>query len=366
MTKYPSISTFREIAGRVPTPPAVSILLPFHPVVSSTVELEHRIKIALENVGHQLHKDYTSDVALSVMDRLEKLVQQLNYKTKSKSIALFASPHTSKLVYLESPVDEKITISEYFSLRGLIVDSKQLREYLVLVLSEKQCRFLLVEEDRITRVMTDKPTEAWAYVNENPERVANFTDPGDRNEIVMDKFLHNMDQELSHVLALHPLPLFVLGPEKVVGHFKGHSRHVAQIAGYVHGSYVNVRGPELPGLVQPCLEAWRQQNRRTILHVLETAANEKRVSTGIQEAWAAASHNNGRLLVVEDNYHFSARRGDAADQILPENAPGENPFWIKDAVDALISQVISQNGKIEFVNDGALKDYEHIALIRYH
>jgi len=302
MTKYPSTAVYKDIMGRVPMPPAVSILLPVHPVSSSHTELQHRLKVALENARHQLLQNYPVDTALAVMERLVRLEDQLDYTTWHKSIALFASPHLGRLCYLDTPVKERTTIGDTFAIRDLVADSKELRQYLILLLSDKECRFYLAAEDRLERLKTGAPAEVFAYVNEKPERVANFTDPGDRKSIVMDKFLRHMDEELTRVLSLHPLPVFLLGPEKVIGHFKAHSRHLPHIAAYVQGNYIDIPESQLRPLVQPHLEAWQKNHQQSILSLIRKAVDDNRLSTGITALGADTANKNGRLLVVEKGY----------------------------------------------------------------
>ncbi|HVU94127.1 MAG TPA: hypothetical protein VHE34_02845 [Puia sp.] len=366
MIKYPSTAIYKDIMGRVPIPPAVSLLLPFHPVFSSHAELKHRVKIALENARHELLRNYTAETTLAVMEKLARLEAQLDYATPHKSIALFASAHLGKLWYFDTPVEERLTIGDTFAVRDLVADSKQLRNYLILLLSDKECRFYLAGEDRLERLPASAPTEVFAYVNEKPERVANFSDPGQRKEIVMDKFLHYMDDELSQVLTRHPFPVFLMGPEKVIGHFKAHSGHLPQIAACLHGNYIDTQEFQLLQLIQPALEAWRRQNKQSILTLVRKAADDKRLSTGITAAWSDAWHNKARLLVVEKGYRFPARRGDTPDQIFREDSAENNPFYIPDAVDALIGQVIANGGDVEFVDDGDLAECQHVALIRYY
>lgn len=366
MIKYPSTAYYQDILGSVPVPPAVSILLPFYAVFSSRAELQHRVKITFENVRHRLLNSFTSEIALAVMEKLEGLRLQVNYRTRQKSIAFYASPHKSKLCYLDTPVEERIVIGDTFAVRELVADGKQLRQYLIFLLSDKECRFYLADGDKLELLKTAVAADIYAYVNEAPKRVANFTDPDDRKEMVMEKFLHHMDEELTRILVRHSLPVFVLGPQKVVGHYKLHSRHSGQITACVHGNYLDTEEPELQALMQPCLEVWRQHNRQTLLSLVGTAAGQKRLSSGIIDAWVAVWNNNGRLLVVEKSYRFPAHRGDTPDRIFREDLPEDNPFCIQDAVDALIGLIISQGGDVDFVDDGVLEEYGRIALIRYY
>jgi len=341
MIKYPSTTAYQDLMGRVAAPPAVSILLPLHPVLGARGELQHRVKIALENVRHQLLKTYTSERVGFVMEKLEGLRQQLHGDIRQKSVGLFASALKSRLVFLESTVEERIFIGESFAVRELVADSKQLRNYLILVLTDQECQFYLAGGDRLERLRTGTPADVFAYVNEKPERVANCSDAAARREIVMDKFLHHIDEELSHILALHPLPVFVLGPERVIGHFKAQTRHLPQIAACVYGSYAEAGEGELRELVRPCLALWQQHNRQMLLSLVKTAVDENKLSTGIDQAQADATRKNGRLLIVENSF----------------NANG---------LDELIGGVVAQGGDVDFVDDGALREYQRIALVRYY
>ena len=44
----------------------------------------------------------------------------------------------------------------------------------------------------------------------------------------------------------------------------------------------------------------------------------------------------------------------------------QNDFHIKDAVDDFIEMVLHSGGDVEFVDEGILNGYEHIALIEYY
>jgi len=62
----------------------------------------------------------------------------------------------------------------------------------------------------------------------------------------------------------------------------------------------------------------------------------------------------------------TARRG-ASEGIIEELVePYNGFFYIKDAVDDIIEKVLENGGDIEFVDQDVLRDYGHIALIRYY
>jgi hypothetical protein len=62
-----------------------------------------------------------------------------------------------------------------------------------------------------------------------------------------------------------------------------------------------------------------------------------------------------------------------AGKALPQNHSGhkaEKPYskfsYIKDAVDDVMEKVLETGGDVEFVDEGMLKDYDHIALVQYY
>jgi len=90
------------------------------------------------------------------------------------------------------------------------------------------------------------------------------------------------------------------------------------------------------------------------------------LSAGIREAWKASSCLNGSLLVVEKGFVYPARKAPEPGSIYKEATHADNSFYIKDAVDDVMEKVLAAGGDVEFVEDGVLKQYDRIALIRYY
>jgi hypothetical protein len=72
------------------------------------------------------------------------------------------------------------------------------------------------------------------------------------------------------------------------------------------------------------------------------------------------------LLLVEKDFIYPAHQGAEPDSVYKEDLNMNNPFYIKDAVDDVMEKVLAAGGDVEFVSNGALKDYGHIALIRFY
>ena len=183
----------REVMEAVHYRPAVSIIIPFEPKMSLKTELANSLKTAANKVEKELLENYPDELGMLVMQKLRAVIKDLNFNTHKKSIAIYVSPVFEKVLYLDIAVEEKIIVDESFEIRDLVYSKKQLHKYLVLLLSNKVSRIYLGNTETFVRLVSDTPESVYAYVNDVPERVANFSDKSERKEVMMDKFLLHVD-----------------------------------------------------------------------------------------------------------------------------------------------------------------------------
>lgn len=359
-------SEIREVMGAVHYRPSVSIILPFEPKMNLKTELMYSLKMAVKRVEEELQATYPGELSAIVMAKLNTLVKNLNFNTYKKSIALFVSPVFEKVLYLDVPVEEKVIVDESFEIRDLVYSKKQMHKYLVLLLSGKESRMYLGNSGDLVRIISDRPERIDAFINHVPERVANFSDVSERRDVLMKKFLYHIDHSLDIVLNAYPLPLFVVGTERILGHFKQITRHEKAIVEIIHGNYEESSPSQLKDVLQPYINDWKKVKEKDLLNRIEEAAGKKKLAVGMQAVWQDASHKKGQLLIVEKNYMFPAQHSSSDDVIEKLEAPYNRFFYIKDAVDDVMERVLDNGGDVEFVDEGLLKAYEHIALINYY
>ena len=333
--------------------PAVSVIMPLKIQRNLKTELTHSLKIAADKVERELKNNYPPEKTALVMQKLRALIKNLDFNTQKKSIAIYVSPVFEKLLYLDIPVEEKIIVDESFEIRDLVYSRKEAQQYLVLILSGKESRIYLGDPSGFERVISSIPESVYAYINEAPERTGNFSDINDRKETVTDKFMHHIDNAVDTVQNMYHLPLFVLGTDKILGHFKNITRHKKAIAGYIHGNYEKTTLPELATVLGPYVADWKEVKQKNLLNQLEEAAGKKKLAFGMTDVWSEAVNHKGRLLLVEKNYMFAAEHGSLKDVIYKADRKYNKFLLIKDAVDDVIEKVLEGGGDVEFVdNDG--------------
>ena len=359
-------SELKEITNAGYYRPAISIVLPFEPKMNQKAALSHALKLAADKVERELKENYPADISGLVMDKLRNIITNLNYNTHKKSIAIYVSPVFEKVLYLDIAVEEKIIVDESFEIRDLVYNKKQSHQYLVLVLTGKKSRMFLGNSKSFVKIITDTPGSVYAYVNEAPEKVSNFSDASSRREIVMEKFLRHVDNSLGIILNAYHLPLFVLGTERIVGHFKKLSKHSSAVVEYIYGGYDDATAAELAEILQPYTTKWKEVKQKEILNQLEDAAGKKQLVVGMRNVWREAMNHKGRLLIVEKDYMYAAQRGSGKNVIYMPVKPYSQFSLIKDAVDDVIEKILEQGGDVEFLHKDVLKDYQPIALIQYY
>ncbi|MBI1782852.1 MAG: hypothetical protein HYR66_16030 [Sphingobacteriales bacterium] len=354
-----------EVMNAISYLPSVSIIMPFEPKTNLKTELTHKLKIAGDKVEQQLFENYDHEKASVVINKLRNLLSILNYDTDKKSVVLYASSVFEKVFYLDIPVEEKIIIDESFEIRDLVYSKKNFYKYLVLILSAEWTKIFLVDAKQFTRVKTNAPDNVNTIWNDAPSKTANFTDPSYRKEVMLDKFLKYADEGLSEVLKTMSYPVFVMGADRTIGHFRKITGNAQHILDYVHGSYEESTEVAIRFALEPYIDAGRKEKQLAFIGQLNSAKNTGKLVTGVENIWSEACKKNCRLLVVEKNFTYAAQK--ISDEIIvPYSGIGKNGIFIKDAVDDIIEKVLLNGGDVEFVDEGIMGEYKKIALIQYY
>ena len=346
--------------------PAISIILPFDPKMVGKAAIALRLKDAARQVEQALLDSYSSEMVFLMMQKLKTIFDHLNFSTHKKSLVIYLSPVFEKVLYLDIMVEEKIVVDTSFEIRDLLYSKKQMQQYLVLMISARESRIYVGDGSKLVRIVSNPASVAIAGSNDCPERVENFADPAHRREVFMDKFLHQVENSLELILRAYPLPLFVMGSKKIVGHFHKVTRHPHAIIDCIYGNHEHVSLADLHQVLLPHISDWKWVKEQALLQKLDEAAGKQKLVTGIKNVWQESNHHKGWLLVIEKNYQCAGFTGINEDILYHSIAPLVNYSPVKDAVDDIIEKVLENGGDVEMVDDGILKAYEKIALIKYY
>lgn len=360
----PLTPQIKELLAAVPDSPAISMIIPMETIgASPIVTLQHKLKVLADQLGHELKAKYAEEACKAVMDRLSSVIATLHIEKHKKGIAIFVSPDFGKVVLLDTFVREKVVVNSSFEIRDLLQDKRQADKYLVLLLSCRQRRLYQGSTAEFLKIIDGVP-QVLTGDDVDREQGANPVATESGKETLMDHFLHQVDREIGQLIARDHLPVFVMGAKRVLGHFKKITRNRAGIATYISGNYDRLGFAQLQKLLEPYLVGLRTGHQEKLLALLDRAADQKKLIVGITQVKEAALNKRGQKLVVENNFVYpvhpfltASGLGAAQDQ--------QTFFFLPDAVEDVIANVIANGGDVDFTDNYSLDKYEHIALVTY-
>jgi hypothetical protein len=322
--------------------------MPFDPKMGMKNKLTFSLSKATDKVVSELRDNYPGEMSLLVIQKLKAIIKNLDFNTHKKSLAIFVSPVFEKVYYLNIDVEEKIIVNESFQIRDIVYSKKQSQKFHILQLNEKSGRIFLSDTNSSVKMIP-------GYLPDTPTV----------NDIAIENFLHHVDDSLDKILKSDRLPIFVMGTEKIVEQFKNLSIHNEAFVEYVYGDFKECSLYEdLKRFLNPHLANWQEIKQKNLLHQLREAASKDRLSFGIEDVQREVINPKGRLLLMENKYLFDSGLWNA--RVSNDRVAGPyNKFsCIKNPIDEMIEKVLENGGDVEFVNNGLLKDYRQIALIK--
>lgn len=322
--------------------PSVSIIMPFETKVSEVRELTCRLDLAVKKVADELLAQYPEKRVSPILDKLKHLVINLDYHSQKQSIALYVSPLVEKVFYLNFTATEKIVVDQSFEIRDLIYSKKRNLQFLVLLLSDHSSSLYLGNCSERMLLKMDFPQK------------------------VQHESLYHTDLELSDFLKQYHLPVYVIAAKSIIGDYKKVTRNAGHIIQYIPGNYIEAGENDIRMLVEPYTSVLSKMRELNILYELERAADTHKLSFGISGIRAAINERKGRLLLVEKDYMQPAKQDLYVNHIKRNDLTLNNPSYVKDAVEDAMEKVLAIGGDVEFVDNGVLKDYGHVALINHY
>jgi hypothetical protein len=161
------------------------------------------------------------------------------------------------------------------------------------------------------------------------------------------------------MLNCYAYPVIVMATERTGGHFKKITANDTHIATFIHGNFEDAAESSLLQSIAPCMEQWDRLKQQHLLEKLEKSMGAGKVAAGPRSVCKEALMHKGRMLLIEKTYQYKL-------DIPPAGDKAPKPFYFYDKIDEAILNVLESGGDVEFVDDGALAQYGHIAMIKYY
>jgi hypothetical protein len=343
--------------------PLVTITLPTHRTAPDNQQDPIRVKNLIAQAVERLLSEFNKREVESVLRNLERAAGEIDYHSALDGLAIYVHPDFYRLFLLPFPLKERVSIDESFFTRDLVYALNRTQRYWSPVLSEKPTRLFEGTRESLIEIQDG----GFPMFHEGPGGEEPLPGGfGVRKSHIRDeyhrKFFRQVDQALTPFLTDDPLPLVVIGVERYLSFFNEVTSHQDKIITTLTGNHDQTPPHELSKLVWPLVELNLSEQRKQSLLELDKAIGERKVLTSIGEIWRYAREGRGRLLLVEENFHYPARIDESGHVLLPCDDPTA-PGVIDDAVDEIIEAVLAHGGQVRFLEDGLLAEHQRIAFV---
>ena len=356
--------------------PSISITLPvYYASPTDLQQTEIRLKNQLAQTEERLLKSYEAREIAPLMNRLHALADSVDVHRRAGGIAIFANPDFGRVMYLATPLEERVVIDDNFATREIVRALLTSPRYRVLSLTEESAQLYEGRRDRLHPVKNAHFPLARGIEGVETELPGTYgVEVSELQKAEQRDFAERVKHALKEVADHDPLPLALVGVERTLASFdaatSGHADEKFNVIARMHGNYEKVGIAELEGklwpLVQPNLNGARERAKER----LEEAVGVDKAAFGLQKTWEHA--NTGRIdtLLVERDYMQSAR---VVESEMPfgalepcDDCDGKESGVLADAVDEIIEIVMRNSGDVVFVDHDELVEPGHIAaILRY-
>jgi hypothetical protein len=350
----------------------VSLIIPL-PKIAGFERTDHAvIDKAIDKLNILLGGEFKPELVKEFTDRLHELKGKIAIEAGMEGLGIFISPKLLKVVQFPFPVKEKMLAADSFEVRDVMFKEFGIPEYFVLKLTNNQVHLLKAKGNEMEEIhnldfpmgFTDdyeynKPSIASSdsYSRKNPER-----DKSNMKEIRAEAFYHELDKKLRKYLD-EDTPLMIAGVKKDIGYFEKETENKSRIAGKVEGSFDGYNSEELKTDAWRQMQAYSLKRERKMVSDLKELFGRELVSIGIKNVWRDARLGKGNILVVEKDFSKPAFLGDDEYRLLLRPPVGDHKI-VNDAVDDIIETVMQKDGRVVFVHNDVLREFEGIALVK--
>ena len=337
--------------------PSISILLPTHRTFPENDQDALLLKKLMREVESRLLAEFDKKKLNGLLSKLRKIIEAVDVRMNLDGLAIFVNREFEKVVRLPFPVRERIIIDETFATRDLIRAVNRGINYYVLSVSANFVRLFEAHRDSFNEV-TER---GFPFANPFPMG-SNLEESTSQKEARLKEFFNIVNKTFIQIHQAHPMDLAIVGVEKNLSFFCGQSDLTQFMITCIEGNHDHTSAHDLGKIVWPHVKKRMADKRHELVRQLDRYVGQKKLVTGLEEVWRLAMQDRGELLVVEEDFHQSAKIHQGKNILFTEGQQAE-PGVSDDIVDEITEKVISSGGRVVFVDNGSLLSKGRIALV---
>jgi len=352
LTTRRGLLRWRTIADLTVAPgyPCISVLVPTTPA-PRMLDADRHLMTDLVGQAESELDSHELPARGRLMTELRDLAHQVADEPTESGQALYVSLAIRRSLVLPISVTPRAVVEPTFATRDLVRALHATPPHLILTLDPEGAHLFHAQG------MTMNPVASITMGTDT----ARHPPTAQPSTLATDTFLAEVDYQLGRHRLAFPSPLVLAGPEALLAAFTQHSSHLERLAGQLDTAQYPTQPDILRGSSIALEEYLISRQHSALALVRQTLERDpQRVVTGIEEALLECRRRPPLMLAVETSYTVP---GQHTGQPLTGPADTNRAPRVHDLVDDLIEIVIHRGGLIALVDDGALGEHQHIALV---
>lgn len=349
-----------------------------HPLTSSRSNDKLIVKKAIDAVKLLLipkHNKNNFNLDL-LIDQLNYCAENIDYSKTNEGVGIYVSSGLTKLVHFPFPVQLKISLDDSFLCRELYYYKNAHFDYKIISIGESSIHFYNGHGKTIEEIdNTDFPIrmeEEFEYANFSNlssfgsavvKRIEQSYDSMEKNRPL--EFHRTADEKLDKYLGGQS-PLIIEGKKNEIAEFLLQTEHMNSIIGKIIGNHSFGGVGRLGNLAWQEIQNQNKKKDVLLIDNLHDCFAKGKLAYGIENVWQAIIEGKGLDLILEKDYkskgYFSK---DGKTLLVSKPADIENYCRMNDAVERIIKAVMEKGGKVVFLENRKIEDFNCISLKMY-
>ena len=358
--------------------PCISVILPMQRLSRNRANNPEVLNNALSLAKNLFFISYSqpNKEIDGVIKKLDDLAESIDFTHLEDGIGLYVSPNISKLVIFPFPVIEKVKVGNTFEIRDLLYYQNTILDYSILSISKRHIHLYDAHEKKLTEVKNKefpinyeetyeyaRPTIGTSFSNSSLKGFER--DKSVIEEIRLVDFLRIADDLLDKYIGKDS-PLIISGGKKEIADYMQITNNAKRIIGKITGNY-NI-DKQLANLAWNYVHDYLTHQNQLLLENIRELFGVEMLAVGLEDVWKAATEGKGLELIVEKDFERSAYISkDSYNLKLKKPIDNTSYKFVGDAIESLIKITREKKGKISFVDNGEMNEFDGIVMkLRYN